>query len=86
MCDSRLTNLLTKLSDVNSLINLNATVHKLVTIVKGVANDNLVLNDRIKLIETSQDRLVSLMHSNGPIPVTSSNCETNIVIQLRIYK
>lgn len=72
-CDLRLGNLLAKLSDVDSFINLSETVDKLVTIVKGVVNDNLVLNDRINQVESSHNRLEILMHR------PSVGCDSDIL-------
>lgn len=53
-CDSRLCDIAThldgQLNDIISVIDLNKTVNKLVTVVKGLASDNLALNDKFDRI------------------------------------
>lgn len=53
-CDSRLSNVSNQLIDIDSFLTLNRTVEKLVAIVKGVVDDNIILNNKIdKLFDTN---------------------------------
>lgn len=60
-CDARLNKVILKIGDIDSLIQVNTTVDRLVSIVKGVVDNNLSLNERLICIQDSHNRLESLL-------------------------
>jgi hypothetical protein len=49
--------------DIEDIINLHATVEKLVGIVKGVTNDNISLLNRVEKLDIKQNEILNLVHS-----------------------
>lgn len=62
-CGLRLDNLVKNVFDVDSIIQLNATVSRLVSIVKGVVDDNVILNHKIDSIAGNTTDLLSTVVS-----------------------
>lgn len=56
---------------------LKGMVDKLITIIKGVVNDSVTLKERINLIESSQDKLVTSVYSNSQLEATSIMLKTS---------
>lgn len=51
-CDLRLTKVTSKFNDIDGFINLSSTVDKLVNLVKGIIDDNVLLNNRIDILSS----------------------------------
>ncbi|KAG8290021.1 hypothetical protein J6590_092118 [Homalodisca vitripennis] len=82
-CGLRLENLVKNTCDFDSIIKLNSTVCKLVEIVKGVVDDNVILNKKIdEVIETTNNLVDVSQHSKKYRPdvdVCSVKKKNNVV-------
>jgi len=73
-CGLRLDSLVKNVCDFDSIIQLNSTVSKLCAIVKGVVNDNIILNKKIDDVVACTSNLVGAnLHGKQEVAVCSVN-------------
>jgi hypothetical protein len=82
-CEVRFNNLVAKVADIDDFLNLNSTVSKLVSIVKGVIDDNVLLNEKLDSVIAGQgsSELKSSSNTNKVLDSTHSNSASNKKIQ-----